>query len=243
MSDKPLRRQITLVLDLDDQGNPVEINRGFYSDEYLGRSGALELLPAANIDEASLAGLLPDLATVIAQLTATQDALAAAKIERDEAVKAKADAEEMCASMIKAAEDKAAEAIADAGAKIGAAEADRDARVAEAVASGEQAAAALQAQIEGLNTELTSLKAQLEAAASSTSIHKAWLRAALADFGVIDLVDEAVKAAGPVSWELWAHATTISIDDPDVKAIAAALGIDLASLFELARSIAAARLG
>lgn len=75
------------------------------------------------------------------------------------------------------------------------------------------------------------------------AIHKAWLRAALADIGRIAELDAAVQSAGPVPWELWSNATTISQDDPDVTAIAAALNIDLAAVFTAARAIRTARGG
>lgn len=85
--------------------------------------------------------------------------------------------------------------------------------------------------------------AAYEQPAAERSIHKAWLRAALADIGRIADVDAAVHTAGPVSWELWSNATTISQDDPEVNAIAGALGIDLDAVFAAALAIRAARGG
>jgi hypothetical protein len=117
-----------------------------------------------------------------------------------------------------------------AGEALEAARAERD----------EKAAALSQAQgrVAELEAEIVRLRGEAE-----RSIHKAWLRAALAEAGKLEAVDAAVQAAGPVKWELWSNATTISQDDPDVTAIASALGIDLAAVFTAARSIRTARGG
>lgn len=82
------RRIVTLVLDLDEEGNPVEINRAWSEDEVLMVNGAIGTTPKINVEAATLAGLLPDLAAVTAQLVATQDALAAALADKASAVAA-----------------------------------------------------------------------------------------------------------------------------------------------------------
>lgn len=46
-----------------------------------------------------------------------------------------------------------------------------------------------------------------------------------------------------MKWELWANATTISQDDPDVNAIASAFDIDLDAVFTAARALREARAG
>lgn len=113
--------------------------------------------------------------------------------------------------------------------------------------------AALLAQVQALQAELTAaegaqsriaeLEAQIAALTTTAdrSIHKAYLRAALASIDRLVEVDAAVQAAGSVKWELWANATTISQDDPDVAAIAAALDIDLDVVFAAARGIRGGR--
>lgn len=68
-------------------------------------------------------------------------------------------------------------------------------------------------------------------------IHIAWLRAALAEAGVLDDVNAAVAAAGPVKQQLWDYATTITRYDADVVAIADALSIDLDIIFARAAEI------
>lgn len=79
---------------------------------------------------------------------------------------------------------------------------------------------------------------------TARAIHKAYLRAALAETpGRLAAVDAAAEGAGSVTWELWANATEISEADPDVVAIAAALAIDLAALFNRAFAIRASRGG
>lgn len=102
------------------------------------------------------------------------------------------------------------------------------------------ALAAKDAKIAELEAQIAALTAEPE-----RSIHKAYLRAALAGkpFERLAEVDAAVQAAGAEKWELWANATTISQDDPDVNAIATALGIDLDAVFVAARAIRAARGG
>jgi hypothetical protein len=109
--------------------------------------------------------------------------------------------------------------------------------------------AELLAQVQALQTanagiaekdeRIAELEAQIAALSSEPerSIHKAYLRAALASIERLAEVDAAVQAAGAVKWELWTNATTISQDDPDVNAIADALGIDLDAVFAAARAI------
>jgi hypothetical protein len=87
------RRHITLVLEMDGEGNPVEINRAWSEDEVPLPTGGLGMTPKVNVDEASLAGLLPDLAGVTAQLVTVQDARDAAVTAKDEALAAKVAAE------------------------------------------------------------------------------------------------------------------------------------------------------
>ena len=76
-----------------------------------------------------------------------------------------------------------------------------------------------------------------------TEIHIAWLRAALAEDGVLDDVNAAVAAAGAVKLALWESATTIRRADPDVAAIAVALSLDLDALFIRADKIRIERQG
>lgn len=76
-----------------------------------------------------------------------------------------------------------------------------------------------------------------------TEIHVAWLRAALAEDGVLDDVNAAVAAAGAVKLALWEYATTIRRNDPDVVAIAGALSLDLDALFIRADEIRLERQG
>lgn len=228
------RRIVTLVLDLDEQGNPVEINRAWSEDEVLMPNGALGTMPKVNVEAATLAGLLPDLAGVTAQLVATQDARDAALADKTAAQTAKAEAE------------------ADRDQKVAEAEADRDAKVAAALAAQQAAEGsrdALAAEKDALAAEKDARIAELEAqiatltAEPERSIHKAYLRAALASIERLAEVDAAVQSAGAVKWELWANATSISQDDPDVNQIADVLGIDLDAVFAAARAIRTARGG
>ena len=76
-----------------------------------------------------------------------------------------------------------------------------------------------------------------------TEIHIAWLRAALAEEGVLDDVNAAVASAGAVKQALWEYATTIRRADPDVVAIAGALSLDLDALFIRADEIRIERQG
>lgn len=70
-----------------------------------------------------------------------------------------------------------------------------------------------------------------------SSIHVAWLRAALAEAGKLAAVDAAVSSQGDVKKALWDFATSISKADADVVAIAAALKLDLDALFNRAEEI------
>lgn len=71
------------------------------------------------------------------------------------------------------------------------------------------------------------------------TIRAAYLKAALAQIDKLTAVDAAVT--DPVLKTLWASATEIRRDDPDVAAVAAALAIDLNDLWARARTIRAAR--
>lgn len=158
MSDTPLRRHVTLVLEIDADGYPTEINRAWSEDEVRLPTGGLGKTPAVNVTEGTLAGFLPEVAATLAQLVATQDALKAANIERDEAVKAKADAEERAAQLVERAAKDAAEAVsaaeADKASTIAAAEADRDAKVAAAEADRDAVAGRV-SELEARVAELT----------------------------------------------------------------------------------------
>lgn len=74
-------------------------------------------------------------------------------------------------------------------------------------------------------------------------VHAAWFRAALAEIGAVENVNRAVAAQGPVAATLWEYATTIRSDDPDVIAVAAAVGVDLSALFARALEIRGQRAG
>ncbi len=221
------RRIVTLVLELDGQGNPVEINRAWSEDEVLMPNGSLGVMPKHNVDEATLAGLLPDHAAVLAQLQTALHEIEIAKTAAKDAQEARDAALADCERQVSAAAVDRDEKVAAAETARKAAEADRDLRIAEK-----------DSRITLLETQIAALTAQPE-----RSIHKAWLRAALASIEKLAAVDAAVQAAGAVQWELWANATTISQDDPDVNAIATALGIDLDAVFTAARAIRAARGG
>ena len=69
------------------------------------------------------------------------------------------------------------------------------------------------------------------------TIHPAWLRLALIEIDKLDAVNAAVASQGAVKATLWEYATTIAEDDADVNAIATALSIDLAALFDRAEEI------
>jgi golgin subfamily B member 1 len=206
----------------------------------------------------NLAGLLPEwfgqMAAQVGAAEADRDAkVAAAHDERDAAIEAaRSERDEAIAVARAAAETAKAAAETDRDEKVAAAVAAKDQLVAEA-AAGRAGAEALVAErdgtIAGLNAQveaLTARIAELEAAPkppSDRTIHKAWLRAALASIERLAEVDAAVQSAGPVHWELWANATTISRDDADVVAIAEALKVDLDAVFAAARAIQVARGG
>lgn len=188
------------------------------------------------INVANLDGFLPEwfagMAGQVAAAEAARDvALADAKAAQDDrdarVAAADADRDAKVTAAEKDRDEKVAAAEADKASAIAAAEADRDARLAEK-----------DARIADLEAQIAPLTAEPE-----RSIHKAYLRAALASIERLAEVDAAVQAAGAVKWELWANATTISQDDPDVNAIADALGIDLDAVFVAARAIRAARGG
>jgi hypothetical protein len=69
------------------------------------------------------------------------------------------------------------------------------------------------------------------------AVHVAWFKAALAEAGVLDQVDAAVRGLPQVKQVLWEYATTIREDDDDVTALAAALSVDLRAMFDRAEVI------
>lgn len=96
------RRHITIVLELDEAGNPLDINRAWSEDEVQLPTGGLGMTPRVNVDEASLIGLIPDLAGVTAQLAATitarDEALTERDMARDALAKTERDREESVAA-------------------------------------------------------------------------------------------------------------------------------------------------
>lgn len=205
-----------MILNFQDQGSAFKSIATHFS-EMVG--GEERYFGTKRIQVGEIEALLPSSAAMLAQI---DDLLARLETET-------------------AAREAAEKARDDATSAKVAAEADRDAQVAAAQAARDAslaAGAAKDARIAVLEAQIGELTA-----APDRSIHKAYLRAALAGIERLSEVDAAVQAAGAVKWELWANATTISQDDPDVNAIAAALGIDLDAVFAAARAIRAARGG
>jgi hypothetical protein len=73
-------------------------------------------------------------------------------------------------------------------------------------------------------------------------IHVAWFKAALADMGKLDAVDAAVATLPAAKQVMWEYATSINEADADVIAIAGALKINLAAVFDKAEAIRAEKL-
>jgi hypothetical protein len=74
-------------------------------------------------------------------------------------------------------------------------------------------------------------------------IHIAWLKAALADLGKLDAVEAAVATLPAAKRIMWEYATSIIETDADVIAIAGALRIDLAAVFDRAEAIRSGKFG
>lgn len=74
-------------------------------------------------------------------------------------------------------------------------------------------------------------------------IHIAWFKAALADLGKLDAVEAAVATLPAAKRIMWEYATSIIETDADVIAIAGALRIDLAAVFDRAEEIRAGKFG
>jgi hypothetical protein len=129
----------------------------------------------------------------------------------------------------------AAEAARDAAlAEVEAANSDRD----EKVAAAEQAAAAHAEAIAALQARIDELTAT-PPPPPVDEVHIAYVKQALDEAGKLDAVDAAADAAGKGA--LWRFATSITGTEPDVMAIAQALGIDLDAILTAARTIRASR--
>jgi len=79
--------------------------------------------------------------------------------------------------------------------------------------------------------------------AKPREIHIAWFKAALADMGHLDAVEAAVATLPAAKRIMWEYATSIIETDADVIAIAGALRIDLAAVFDRAEEIRAGKFG
>jgi hypothetical protein len=79
--------------------------------------------------------------------------------------------------------------------------------------------------------------------APTREIHIAWFKAALADMGHLDAVEAAVATLPAAKRIMWEYATSIIETDADVIAIASALKIDLAAVFDKAETIRAGKVG
>lgn len=73
--------------------------------------------------------------------------------------------------------------------------------------------------------------------------HVAWFKAALAKAGKLTAVNTAVAGLPQDKQVLWEYATNVNSEDADVKAIAAALNIDLQAMFDSAETIRRERTG
>jgi len=79
--------------------------------------------------------------------------------------------------------------------------------------------------------------------AKPREIHIAWFEAALADMGHLDAVNAVVETLPVAKRILWKRSTSIIETDADVVAIAGALKIDLAAVFDRAEEIRAGKFG
>jgi hypothetical protein len=79
--------------------------------------------------------------------------------------------------------------------------------------------------------------------AQPREIHIAWFKAALADLGHLDAVEAAVATLPAAKRIMWEYATSIGETDADVIAIAGALKIDLAAVFDRAEAIRSGKFG
>lgn len=93
---------------------------------------------------------------------------------------------------------------------------------------------ALRACVEALEAERANVSPP--SAPGAREVHGAWFRAALAQMGVLATVRAALD---PVKLTLFDGATAFRIDHPDVIAVASALGIEVAAVFDAAEALRA----
>lgn len=79
--------------------------------------------------------------------------------------------------------------------------------------------------------------------AKPREIHTAWFEAALAEMGHLDAVNAVVETLPVAKRILWKRSTSIIENDADVVAIAGALRIDLAAVFDRAEAIRSGKFG
>lgn len=72
-----------------------------------------------------------------------------------------------------------------------------------------------------------------------TSVSPVQARLALAQMGILETVEAAIDAAGPATRIRWDYATEVRLNNPDLVALAAQLGIteQLPALFTLAATL------
>ena len=95
----------------------------------------------------------------------------------------------------------------------------------------------------GAITTVNEIAPSFPTPAKPREIHTAWFEAALADMGHLDAVNAVVETLPIAKRILWKRSTSIIETDADVIAIAGALMIDLAAVFDRAEAIRSGKFG
>lgn len=217
------RRHVTIVLDQDQNGRPVEICRASQMDEYPRSDGSMGYSPAINVTQDSLERLLPDRAELMEQIaraiSARETAEAALRSERATTEQRIRDAET-------AADLRVARAEKEANARSDAAQQEAQRRVDEAAQVrlvSEAAVARASGEIASLSAERDALVARLRELLEPEVFDAAFIKQVLADRGLLDRA--AAIAEGRGLDRVWLDASTLRVSSPLLLEILAALDI------------------
>lgn len=227
----PTRRHIVVILDQDENGRMVEINRAWQYDEFTREDGSIGRSPDINVTADTLDRLLPDRPEMLGQIAVAHTARDAARAEVAAATRSAVEAIEQARTEC---EDAVATAKASAEAAVAAAVQEREAVVQSRLVAEAAAARAqeeLRAQVESATSALRQAETQRDALAEQLrqiqepeTFAAAYVKQVLADRGLLDAANAFAEQQGMS--RVWLDAGRIRVTTPLIVAGLAALGIE-----------------
>lgn len=231
----PTRRHIVVVLDQDENGRMVEINRAWQYDEYTRDDGSMGQTPSLNVTQDSLERLIPDRAELLDQIAraiaardAAESALRAERATTEQRIR---DAEHAADLRASKAEKETAASLAAQSAELAE---HRDAST-QARLVAESAAARATEQLSAVVAERDALAARLREILEPEVFAAAYIKQVLADRGLLEQANAFAESKGLS--RVWLDASKIKVTTPLIVDGLAALGIPAEKFWSEVRAL------